>query len=48
VKLAGIKHHVVTDSGLTEFGGVPTKTCVAIGPDKSSKIDIITGGLELL
>jgi PTH2 family peptidyl-tRNA hydrolase len=48
VKLAGIKHHVVTDSGLTEFGGVPTKTCVAIGPDKSTKIDIITGSLDLL
>jgi len=47
-KLAGIRHHVVTDSGLTEFGGVPTKTCVAIGPDKSAKIDIITGSLDLL
>lgn len=45
---AGIEAHVVTDSGLTEFNGVPTKTCMAIGPDYSSKIDQITGHLQLL
>ena len=45
---AGLYVHVVTDSGLTEFNGVPTKTCLAIGPDRSSKIDKITGELKLL
>lgn len=39
--------HVITDSGLTEFGGVPTKTCLAIGPDFSSRIDRVTGNLKI-
>lgn len=39
--------HVITDSGRTEFGGVPTMTCLAIGPDYSDKIDKITENLEL-
>lgn len=43
----GIECHLVTDSGLTEFNGVPTKTCLALGPDLSSKIDEVTGHLEL-
>lgn len=38
---------VITDSGKTEFGGVPTKTCLAIGPDHAEKIDKITGALAL-
>lgn len=46
-KEAGLECHVVTDSGRTEFGGVPTKTCLAIGPDYVDKIDEITGGLDL-
>ena len=40
--------HMITDSGKTEFSGVPTKTCLAIGPDRSSKINPITGELKLL
>ena len=44
---AGIRAEVVTDSGKTEFGGVPTRTCLALGPDLASKIDAITGTLEL-
>ncbi len=28
---AGLTVHAVTDSGRTEFGGVPTLTCCAIG-----------------
>ena len=44
----GIPCALITDSGLTEFNGVPTKTCCAIGPDDSEKIDKITGGLKLL
>jgi len=47
-KLADIACAVITDSGLTEFHGVPTVTCVAIGPYWSEKIDEITGDLPLL
>ncbi len=35
--------HLVTDSGLTEFKGVPTNTCIAIGPDFEDRIDVIAG-----
>lgn len=45
---AGLECHVITDNGDTEFGGVPTVTCLAIGPDYSDKIDPITGHLPLL
>ncbi len=45
---AGLITHLVIDNGLTEFHSVPTRTCVAIGPDVESKIDAITGGLKLL
>lgn len=44
----GLLHHLVTDNGLTEFNGVPTVTCLAIGPDYNEKIDPITQGLPLL
>ena len=47
-KLAGLEAHLITDSGKTEFHGEPTNTCIAIGPDYSSKIDKITGHLQLL
>jgi PTH2 family peptidyl-tRNA hydrolase len=40
--------HLITDSGKTEFNGVPTKTCLAIGPHVAGKIDKITGHLKLL
>jgi len=39
---------LITDLGKTEFHGVPTKTCLAIGPAKSEEIDKITGKLKLL
>lgn len=42
-KEAGLSTHMVVDSGLTEFNGVPTKTVISIGPDWGSKIDEITG-----
>lgn len=45
---AGIKVSIVIDSGKTEFHGEPTATCIALGPDLISKIDEITGNLELL
>jgi PTH2 family peptidyl-tRNA hydrolase len=46
-KEAGLEVHIITDSGRTEFKE-PTKTCLAIGPDLSEKIDTITGHLKLL
>lgn len=47
-KESGILCSLITDNGLTEFHGVPTNTCIAIGPDHSEKIDAITGHLKLL
>jgi len=44
---AGLAVHLITDRGLTEFGGVPTRTCLAIGPDYDDLIDPVTGDLEL-
>jgi peptidyl-tRNA hydrolase, PTH2 family len=44
---AGLLVHLITDRGLTEFGGVPTRTCLAIGPDYDDRIDPVTGDLEL-
>ena len=40
---AGVMCHLITDSGFTEFHGVPTNTAIAIGPDYSDKIDALTG-----
>lgn len=45
---AGILNALITDSGLTEFGGVPTNTCAAIGPAYPDQLDPITGHLKLL
>ncbi len=45
---AGLTVHAVTDSGRTEFGGVPTLTCCAIGPNEAERIDVVTGHLKLL
>jgi PTH2 family peptidyl-tRNA hydrolase len=39
---------LIQDAGLTEFGGIPTYTAVAIGPDEGEKIDQLTGRLALL
>lgn len=44
---AGIPAALVTDSGRTEFGGVPTRTVVAIGPGWIDEVDAITGELPL-
>lgn len=46
-KLAGIATALITDAGLTEFGGVPTLTAVGVGPDDEEKINKITGHLPL-
>ena len=39
----GLPHALITDSGRTEFGGVPTRTTVAVGPAPVAWIDRITG-----
>jgi peptidyl-tRNA hydrolase, PTH2 family len=44
---AGLVVHMITDRGLTEFGGIPTRTCLAVGPDYDDLIDPVTGDLEL-
>jgi len=46
-KNMGLEAHIITDAGRTEFNGNPTKTSVAIGPNKSEEIDKITGHLSL-
>lgn len=45
---AGLSCALIVDSGRTEFDGVPTKTCCAIGPDWADEVDAITGELPLL
>lgn len=44
----GLPHRLQHDDGLTEFKGVQTVTCCAIGPGPSDVIDAITGHLPLL
>lgn len=44
----GLPATLITDSGLTMFHGVKTKTAVAIGPASCDDIDLITGHLKLL
>jgi PTH2 family peptidyl-tRNA hydrolase len=45
---AGVECHIIVDNGTTEFHGVPTRTCLALGPDTPEKINSITGHLKLL
>lgn len=47
-KAAGLLCSMIEDNGATEFNGVKTKTCCAIGPDFPEKIDPITKHLPLL
>ena len=47
-RVAGLTVHTVTDAGRTEFQGVPTLTCCAIGPNETERIDTVTGHLKLL
>lgn len=46
-KAAGLLSFLVTDHGRTEFGGVHTRTSLAIGPDLVELIDPITRDLKL-
>lgn len=45
---AGLPCALIEDSGKTEFHGVKTVTCCAIGPADAEAIDKITGHLKLL
>lgn len=47
-KDAGLINCLITDNGTTEFNGVPTLTCCAIGPAYPEELDPITGHLKLL
>ncbi|MBB5167114.1 aminoacyl-tRNA hydrolase [Mycobacterium sp. AZCC_0083] len=47
-KAAGLITALITDNGKTEFNGVPTLTCIAIGPDTAENLAPVTGGLKLL
>lgn len=44
---AGVLSILITDAGLTEFGGVPTVTALAVGPDWDHLVDAVTGELSL-
>jgi PTH2 family peptidyl-tRNA hydrolase len=45
---ANIPCSLIRDAGLTEFGGDPTYTAVAVGPAEADEVDKITGLLKLL
>jgi peptidyl-tRNA hydrolase, PTH2 family len=47
-RAAGVPCALIVDAGATEFHGVPTKTCCAIGPAWVEEVDAITGTLPLL
>ena len=46
--MRGVINCLITDSGKTEFHGVPTNTVLALGPDEPEVLDTITGHLKLL
>lgn len=47
-RAAGVPCALIVDAGTTEFHGLPTKTCCAIGPAWTDEVDAITGELPLL
>lgn len=47
-KAKGLLCSLITDAGLTEFNGVATLTCCAIGPVWSNELEGITDHLKLL
>ena len=46
-KEKGVICSVITDAGMTEFHGVPTKTCLALEPLPAEIADELTGYLPL-
>lgn len=47
-RAAGLIAELVTDAGLTVFNGVPTNTCIAVGPATHEDLLPITGSLKLI
>jgi len=47
-KAKGLRVQLITDRGLTEFGGVPTHTCAGIGPHFDADFIGITDQLTLM
>lgn len=47
-KAAGLPCALIEDAGKTEFHGIVTPTCCAVGPANAEAIDRITGCLKLL
>lgn len=45
---AGLITTMITDAGRTEFNGVPTNTCIAVGPASDEDLNPVTGHLKLL
>ena len=45
---SGLISHIIEDNGATEFHGVKTLTCCAIGPHEDSKFEGLTDHLPLL
>ena len=43
----GLPCKLITDCGYTVFNGVPTNTCLAIGPAWNEELDAICGDLKL-
>lgn len=46
-KKAGLRSVLITDEGRTVFGGTPTHTCVAVGPNFVERINAVTRHLKL-
>jgi peptidyl-tRNA hydrolase, PTH2 family len=44
---AGLRHSLITDEGRTVFNGIPTHTCVGVGPNYIEKVNKVTGSLPL-
>ena len=43
----GLLYSYIVDNGTTVFNGVPTPTCVGIGPARSEVLDELFGSLKL-
>lgn len=47
-RISGLPVKLIEDNGITEFAGVKTRTCLAIGPAEAEEVDRVTGHLKLL
>lgn len=47
-KALNIPYAVITDAGKTEFHGVPTITCIALGPYKAEVLEELTKDFSLM